>query len=454
MSPLVRLLVSAVALLFVFSPATAQSEKESSRSKNSQSSPGGRIVGGTAAAEGAWPWQVVLMQRTQSGVYKPMCGGSLVAAEWVLTAAHCFPDGGDGSFRIAYGAVELSKMAVVDVVKALPHPGYNADTSDNDIALVKLAKPVTSVRVAMLAKSGSGRAEVAGDRMTVTGFGRVAECAPGDSRVECRMQDRLQQVDVPIVATQACLAAYASTGAAIGERQICAGYSEGGRDSCQGDSGGPLVRAIGNSRWEQVGVVSWGEGCARANKPGIYTKVSAYSGWLRQATGASDANPVLQVVGQDGADGALASSAVTIVAVKNILKVGDAAQFDVTTSVGGYLLIYDVAPSGKVTQLFPNQFTQSTGQVVVGQRLRFPLEADPFEIKVTEPKGKGLVVAVVTRKPTGLAELLQKHGRLQPIEDKPAFSQRLAVVLKEQKPVDPATNEGDWAMGESSYVVE
>ena len=122
--------------------------------------------------------------------------------------------------------------------------------------------------------------------------------------------------------------------------------------------------------------------------------------------------------------------------------------------MGGYLLIYDVAPSGKVTQLFPNQFTQSTGQVVVGQRLRFPLEADPFEIKVTEPKGKGLVVAVVTRKPTGLAELLQKHGRLQPIEDKPAFSQRLAVVLKEQKPVDPATNEGDWAMGESSYVVE
>lgn len=436
------ILLTLAALAMGFAPAAAQE----------QPSPGGRIVGGKAAPDGAWPWQIVLFQRGANGVYIPICGGSLISAQWVLTAAHCVPGYKTASYRVGYGSVEMSKMKVSEVAEVRPHASYDPETSDNDIALIKLAAPVTGVQFAALAKSGP-RAEQAGDRLTVTGFGRMAECPSGQSGAACRMQERLQQVDVPVVAIDACRASYRDTPSVLGDRQICAGYTEGGRDSCQGDSGGPLVRAIGNDRWEQIGVVSWGIGCARANKPGVYTRVAAFSDWLRQATGATVGNPVLEVVGDQGAANALASGVVTIAPVKRNLKVGEAVQFDVTSSVPGYLLIYDVAPSGKVTQLFPNAYSKASNQMTAGEKRRFPLDADPFEVKVTEPKGQGLVVAVVAKKPTGLDELLKSNGRLQPIEDIPALNQRLSVVLKEKPAIDPVTKEGDWAMGEGTYVV-
>lgn len=444
MPRLLTLFAAATMSLLALAPTTAAAQQDPS--------PGGRIVGGKAAPDGAWPWQIVLFQRGANGVYIPICGGSLIASQWVLTAAHCVPGFKTASYRIGYGSVEMGKMKVSDVAEVRPHAGYDPETSDNDIALIKLAAPVTGVQFAALAKAGP-RTERTGDRLTVTGFGRMAECPSGQSGAACRMQDRLQQVDVPVVAIDACRAAYQDTGSVLGDRQICAGYTEGGRDSCQGDSGGPLVRAVGNDRWEQVGVVSWGIGCARANRPGVYTRVAAFSDWLRQALGASSGNPVANVVGDDGAASALSAGVVTIAPVKRDLKVGEAVQFDIASSVAGYLVVYDVAPSGKVTQLFPNAYSKAKPQIAAGEKRRFPLDADPFEVKVTEPKGQGLVVAVVARKPTGLDELLKGNDRLQPIEDTAGLNQRLAVVLKEKPPIDPVTKEGDWAMGEGSYVV-
>lgn len=445
MSRLLSVLVAAAISLLTLAagPASAQEEP----------SPGGRIVGGKAAPDGAWPWQVVLFQRGANGVYIPICGGSLISSRWVLTAAHCVPGYKTANYRIGYGSVELGKMKVAETAEVRPHASYDPETSDYDIALIKLAAPVSGVQFATLAKAGP-RAERTGDRLTVTGFGRMAECPAGQSGAACRMQERLQQVDVPVVAIDACRVSYADTGSVLGDRQICAGYTEGGRDSCQGDSGGPLVRGVSNDRWEQIGVVSWGIGCARANRPGVYTRVAAFSDWLREAVGTSSGNPVTEVVGEDDAATALSSGVVTIVPVKRELKVGEAVQFDITSSVPGYLVIYDVAPSGKVTQLFPNAYTKASDQIAAGEKRRFPLAADPFEVKVTEPKGQGRVVAVVARKPTGLADLLKGNDRLQPIEDTAALSQRLAVVLKDKPAIDPATKEGDWAMGEGTYVVD
>lgn len=448
--------LSAVLLgLAVSSQAAAQAQV------GSQPDPGGRIVGGKVAAEGAWPWQIVFMEKDRSGRFAPICGGTLIAPQWVLTAAHCVPNWRTSTYQVGYGSNTLNKVQAVAVTQVIPHADYNSERMDNDIALIKLAAPVTptnSVRFAALATSGTSRAESLGDRLTVTGFGRASECLTGGrDRAECRMQDKLQEVEVPVVSAAECNAANEASGATIGERQICAGYTEGGRDSCQGDSGGPLVRATSDGRWEQVGVVSWGEGCARANRPGVYTRVAAYRDWLAKQMGPSDANPVLSVVANDGAIDALKSAVVTIAPVKSQLKVGEAAQFNVTSSIDGYLLIYDVSPAGKVTQLFPNDYSAASGtpaKVAKGQTILFPAASDPFEVKVTEPKGQGLVVAVIAKQATGVQQLLDANGKLQPINDMKAFHQRLAVVLKDKKPINPVTAEGDWGMGESIYNVD
>jgi transmembrane protease serine 13 len=105
MSSRKTLVAAILSVLISTAPATAQSQtptpgQEAPNAKSTRSSPGGRIVGGTAAAEAAWPWQVILMQRTSSGVFRPICGGSLIAPEWVLTAAHCFPKGNTATYRV------------------------------------------------------------------------------------------------------------------------------------------------------------------------------------------------------------------------------------------------------------------------------------------------------------------------------------------------------------------
>ena len=235
-----------------------------------------RIVGGEEARAGEWPWQVfVKILKDQEGYYS-YCGGSVVAPRWVLTAAHCVVN--------RSGVVSPNKIKVlagtqnrkmggwwIDVRAVRSHSGYRSGPPENDVALLKLARPagVASVELPDAARV----ADIAphGAKATVTGWGMLSEDGHG--------ADQLMEVEVPVVGEQACRAAY--PGDPIDHRTLCAGLGEGGKDSCKGDSGGPLVVRDG-SQWVQVGVVSWGEGCARPGDYGVYMNVGAFADWLQQ----------------------------------------------------------------------------------------------------------------------------------------------------------------------------
>lgn len=224
---------------------------------------GQRIVGGVETRPGAWPWAVALGYHTGPGIFQ-YCGGALVTADWVLTAAHCQVDVGDIAI-LGRDDLESDAGEEIAVDRVLTHERYNPSTNDNDIALAHLSRrPTTALSVLTDAAETAAQP---GDPVTVIGWGVTREGG--------QTSQRLRQVEVEVVAHAACARAYELT-----ENMICAGLPAGGRDSCQGDSGGPLMARQADGTWAQVGIVSFGEGCARPNAPGVYSRISKYLGWI------------------------------------------------------------------------------------------------------------------------------------------------------------------------------
>jgi secreted trypsin-like serine protease len=253
------------------------------------------IIGGEEAAPGAWPWMVALWDNNTEEWYG--CGGSLISREWVLTAAHCITDDGRTSvtpaslLSVVVGRHDLTTTAGqrIQVSEVIYHPSYNlASFSDADIALLRLAEPVTlaeSVQPVKLATQGDGAHFAAGIVATVTGWGTRTSGAQD-------FPDALHQVEVPIVDFATCQARYedAILGRVTGN-MLCAGVPEGGKDSCQGDSGGPLVVPDGANGWLQAGIVSWGNLCALPTWPGVYTRIANFTGWVDDAQDTLTAGP-------------------------------------------------------------------------------------------------------------------------------------------------------------------
>lgn len=162
--------------------------------------------------------------------------------------------------------------AVHAVEQVLVHTSYQADTYHNDIALIKLLKPITFSKYILPAclpeRDFAERVLMQQEDGMVSGFGRLHEGG--------LQATTLQRLTVPYVERSICRE---STKFTISTRMFCAGYRTTKKDACQGDSGGPHVTKYKNT-WFVTGVVSWGEGCARENKYGVYTQVSKYLRWI------------------------------------------------------------------------------------------------------------------------------------------------------------------------------
>jgi secreted trypsin-like serine protease len=216
---------------------------------------GPNIVGGTRAADGAYPWMVNL----STG-----CGGALYTQQIVLTAAHCVDfTGPTKTIKVIVGSVDLKGGTALKVKSTYAYqaPGYPANHAD--WALIKLASPVAlpTLPIADTPAYNNGV-------FTILGWGAKAE-GGSDTRY-------LREAQVPFVDDATCGAAYPND--FDGPKMICAGDTvNGGVDTCQGDSGGPMVRRDDAGNWIQVGITSFGAGCARPEYPGVYVEVSTFA---------------------------------------------------------------------------------------------------------------------------------------------------------------------------------
>ncbi|MGW0758661.1 serine protease [Streptomyces sp. NPDC002814] len=220
------------------------------------------VVGGTRAAQGEFPFMV----RLSMG-----CGGALYTQQIVLTAAHCVGSTGPNtSITATAGVVDLqSTSGRVQVRSTYVYraPGYNG--TGKDWALIKLAQPINlpTLKIATTNQYNTGT-------FTVAGWGAASE-GGGQQRY-------MLKATVPFVSDATCRT-YSGYSGLVANEEICAGFASGGVDTCQGDSGGPMFRRDAANAWVQVGIVSWGIGCARPNAPGVYTEVSTFASAIASA---------------------------------------------------------------------------------------------------------------------------------------------------------------------------
>ncbi|MFZ5638585.1 MAG: serine protease [Pseudomonadota bacterium] len=217
-----------------------------------------KIVGGTVAGSTDNRFQVALLTKSVANNFDAQfCGGTLVKANVIVTAAHCSDFVTASQVQVLTGTRNLDGTGVRrNVTKIAIHPSWNPGTFDYDVAVWTLSSSTSGIPFASLAST----TPATGTNLLVTGWGALTE---GGS-----FPINLRKVTVPVVSTTNCNDANSYNGQ-ITARMVCAGFDAGGKDSCQGDSGGPLAQGS-----VLTGIVSWGDGCARPNKHGIYTRVS------------------------------------------------------------------------------------------------------------------------------------------------------------------------------------
>jgi len=235
-----------------------------------------KIVGGRKAPHGAFPWQVSVGVSWISDPYEShFCGGSIYSRTWIVTAAHCLEGLAPEKVTVTAGTHALGVGGVrVNARRLVVKSDYNRTTFDNDIAMIELMDPLPfgqNITPISLLEPGLEAETLREDApLVVIGWGSTQE---GGSVVR-----DLRYANILFVTQTICNGPIAYDGR-ITENMVCAGVPAGGMDSCQGDSGGPLTASANGAMW-LAGIVSWGEGCARPNKFGVYTRSAKYGAWV------------------------------------------------------------------------------------------------------------------------------------------------------------------------------
>jgi len=236
-----------------------------------------RIVNGDNAQLNAYPFMTSLYNKNADSLSNGhSCGSSFIGGRYVLTASHCVDGANAEDLAVWIGGHDLTKSEQgksVDVAQIYMHEEYGVGgDTNNDMAILELVSEVSNATPIKLITEEIFNQIKSGDEFTVMGWGALEEGGQSPSI--------LQEVKVPYITHEQCNATDWYNGD-ITQQMICAGYEEGNKDSCQGDSGGPLVYKHENELY-QLGVVSWGDGCANAKKPGVYANVIKFLDWVKQ----------------------------------------------------------------------------------------------------------------------------------------------------------------------------
>ncbi|MEU0118576.1 serine protease [Streptomyces bobili] len=217
------------------------------------------IVGGSTTTTTAYPFMMQITDASQN----QFCGGTLVSATKVVTAAHCMVGETTAGVRVVGGRTYLNGTngTVSRVSKIWINPDYTDATNGDDVAVLTLSTSMPYTKASYVTSSQTSL-YAAGTTARVLGWGTTS--ASGSS------SNQLRTATVPIVSNSSCASSYGSD--FVASDMVCAGYTSGGVDTCQGDSGGPLL--IGGVL---AGITSWGEGCAEAGYPGVYTRLTTFS---------------------------------------------------------------------------------------------------------------------------------------------------------------------------------
>jgi len=238
-----------------------------------------RIVGGQPATKNEYPWLVALVQ---TGSVQPFCGGTLISSRTVLTAAHCiFFSNSD--IRVHVGEHDVATAdgeQIIGVRSQKTHPDYNIHTLDNDFAVIELTRDVAFSKSIMPICLPNVGTNYDNKLSTAVGWGTFSYGSSSAPTIP-------YEVDLDSISNTACTTNTQYNPGMITSNMICA--REPGKDSCQGDSGGPLMtkesRESNGSKesnfFSLIGVVSWGEGCAKSNAPGVYARVTSKMGWIK-----------------------------------------------------------------------------------------------------------------------------------------------------------------------------
>ncbi|XP_077198540.1 enteropeptidase isoform X2 [Paroedura picta] len=222
---------------------------------------GTKIVGGTNAHEGTWPWVVSLHFNS-----RPICGASLVSNEWLVSAAHCVYGrnlelspwkavlGLHSSLNLSY-----PQTVIQEIDQIIINPHYNKRTKDSDIALMHLKFHINYTDyIQPICFPEKDKQFLPGTNCSIAGWGRTTN--------QGSVASILQEAEVPLITREKCQQQMPEYN--ITENMMCAGYDKGGIDSCQGDSGGPLM-CPENEKWLLAGVTSFGYQCALPHRPDI-----------------------------------------------------------------------------------------------------------------------------------------------------------------------------------------